>query len=51
MMVYARYRLNQLTIYVAYEKILWGNVKEKVEVSRIFLENMKIRQKYEENPT
>ena len=39
------------TEYPNYEKILWGNVKEKVEVSKIFLENMKIRQKYEENPT
>ena len=38
------------TEYPNYEKISWGNVNEKVEVSRIYLENMKIREKSEENP-
>ena len=36
------------TEYPNYEKISWGNVNEKVEVSRIYLENMKIREKSEE---
>ena len=37
-----------------YEKILWGNVEEKIKIARIFYENMKILDKMKEkkiNPT